>query len=293
MLMGVGWVEEFAENGVMADLGSLGLTADELSTTTNSKVVDAGVYDGNLYAAPIMLGGVTGVARMDLLAEAGFDHPPTTVPELRDMAKALTVRDASGTMTRAGFDVQSIDPRQVFETVLFSQGGKLFNSDNTKPEFNSPAGVSALQLMTDLLLVDKVEDVGFSSTDVTTNPLINGRAAMGIAPSYLWSEAKAADPSVLANLEPFLIPGDDPSMFFGGTLATMSSKSKSPEAAKALLESGAVRVHSGALGCWSAASSQGRSTADGTCCAKSSRVDSGTPPSLPDGRTRHSPAHQA
>ena len=179
MLMGVGWVEAFAENGVMADLGSLGLTADELSTTTNSKVVDAGVYDGNLYAAPIMLGGVTGVARMDLLAEAGFDHPPTTVPELRDMAKALTVRDASGTMTRAGFDVQSIDPRQVFETVLFSQGGKLFNSDNTKPEFNSPAGVSALQLMTNLFLTDKVEDVGFSSTDATVNPLITGAPPWG------------------------------------------------------------------------------------------------------------------
>src|SRR5450830_1648780 len=69
--------------------------------------------DYTSYATLNILVGVTGVARMDLLAEAGFDHPPTTVQELRDTAKALTLRDASGTMTRAGFDVQSIDPRQV------------------------------------------------------------------------------------------------------------------------------------------------------------------------------------
>lgn len=236
MLMGVGWVENFAKNGVLANLGDVGLTADQLSKTTNTKVVDAGVYEGNVYAVPIMLDARFGVARKDLLAAAGFDHPPTTVQELRDMAKALTVRDASGKMTRAGFDLQSNDLRQVFETFLFSQGGTLFNTDSTAPAFNSPAGVKALQLETDLLQTDKVEDVGFSSTDVSVNPLINGRAAMGLAHNNLWTQAQAADPTVLDNLEPFLIPGDAPSMFFGGTLATMSSKSKSPAAAQALLE---------------------------------------------------------
>ena len=236
MLMGVGWVENFAENGILADLSSLGLTAEELSTTHNSKVVDAGVYDGNVYAVPIMLDARFGVARKDILAEAGYDHPPTTVEEMREMAIALTERDASGTMTRAGFDIQSNDSRQVFETFLFSQGGTLFNEDVTEPAFNSEAGVTALQLMSDLINVDKVEDVGFSSTDVTVNPLINGRAAMGLAHNNLWTQAVEADPTVLDNLEPFLIPGDDPSMFFGGTLATMSSRSDSPEAAQALLE---------------------------------------------------------
>ncbi|WP_372593323.1 ABC transporter substrate-binding protein [Actinotalea sp.] len=236
MLMGVGWIENFAENGVLADLGSLGLTAEELSATHNPKVVDAGVYDGSVYAVPIMLDARFGVARMDLLAEAGYDAPPSTVEELREMAIALTERDASGNMTRAGFDLQSNDSRQVFETFLFSQGGTLFNEDVTEPAFNSEAGVEALQLMSDLINVDKVEDTGWSSTDVVVNPLINGRAAMGLAHNNLWTQAQEADPTVLENLQPFLIPGDEPSMFFGGTLATMSSKSNSPEAAQALLE---------------------------------------------------------
>ncbi|PFG32357.1 multiple sugar transport system substrate-binding protein [Sanguibacter antarcticus] len=236
MLMGVGWIENFAKNGVLADLSSLGLTEEELSATHSSMVVNAGIYDNKVYAVPIMLDARFGVARMDLLEEAGYDHTPTSIEELREMAKALTVRDASGTMTRAGFDLQSNDSRQVFETFLFSGGGDLFNEDITAPAFNSEAGVEALQLMSDLVLVDKVEDVGYSSTDATVNPLINGRAAMGLAHNNLWTQTLEADPEMLDNLEPFLIPGDDPSMFFGGTLATMSSKSKNPEAAQALLE---------------------------------------------------------
>ncbi len=232
MLMGVGWIENFAENGVLTDLSTVGLSEESLSATHNSAVLDAGVYKGNLYAVPIMLDARFGVARMDILKEAGFDSPPSTVQELRDMAKALTTRDASGAMTRAGFDFQSNDLRQVFETFLFSQGGTLFNEDVTAPTFQDPAGVDALQLLSDLMNVDKVEDVGWSSTDVVVNPLINGRAAMGLAHNNLWTQALEADPTVLDNLQPFLIPGDDPSMFFGGTLATMSSKSDSPEAAR-------------------------------------------------------------
>ena len=42
---------------------------------------------------------------------------------------------------------------------------------------------------------------------------------------------------MLDQLEPFLIPGDSPSMFFGGTLATMSSRVQEPRGrAQALLE---------------------------------------------------------
>lgn len=236
MIMGVGWIEQFAENGVLVDLSANGITAEELSTTMNPTVVNAGVYNDKLYAIPIMLGAVHGVARMDLLAEAGYDQPPQTVEELREMAKALTIRDDTGKMIQAGFDVQSIDLRQVFQAVLYSQGGTLFNSDNTAPEFNSPAGVSALELMTDLILVDKVEDVGYSSTDEAVHPVVSGRAAMGIAPSYTWTEGENSAPEVLEHLEPFLLPGSDPGMFFGGSLATASASSKNPEATQALLE---------------------------------------------------------
>ena len=139
-------------------------------------------------------------------------------------------------LQQAGFDMLSLDPRQAFETMLFSAGGSLFNADSTEPEFNSKAGVDALQLMTDLINTHKVEDLGYSSAGAAVNPLLNGRAAMGIAHNNLFTQAQESAPEILDQLQPFAITGSEPGMFFGGTLATVSSKTKNPKAAQALLE---------------------------------------------------------
>ncbi|WP_418275370.1 ABC transporter substrate-binding protein [Isoptericola jiangsuensis] len=236
MMMGVGWIEGFAERGLLADLSELGLTEDQLLESYTPAIVDAGTWNDGVYAVPIMLDTRYGVARMDLLEEAGYDAPPSSWEELVEMAQALTVRDDKGTLERAGFDMLSLDARQAFETMLFSAGADLFDESVTTPTFNSPEGVSALQLMTDLINEYEVEDIGFSSTDETVNPLLNGRAAMGIAHNNLWTQGLEADPEMLDNLEPFVIQGAAPGMFFGGTLATRSATSDHPEAAQALLE---------------------------------------------------------
>jgi len=194
------------------------------------------MWDGNVYAVPIMLDTRFGVARMDILEEAGYDSPPSSWDELIEIAEATTVRSSNGSLERAGFDMMSLDARQAFETVLFSAGGDLFNEDATEPTFNSDEGVAALGLMADLVNKYEVEDIGFTSTDDIVNPLINGRAAMGIAHNNLWTQALEADETVLDNLEPFVIQGESSGMFFGGTLATVANNSKNPQAARALLE---------------------------------------------------------
>ncbi|MGV8896077.1 MAG: ABC transporter substrate-binding protein [Rhodoglobus sp.] len=236
MLMGVGWVEGFASKNVLADLGELGLSESSLKEKYTDSIVDAGTWDGKVYAVPIMLDTRFGVARMDILKEAGYDSPPSSWEELIEIAEATTIRAANGKLERAGFDMLSLDARQAFEVMLFSAGGDIFNDDNTEPTFNGPEGVAALGLMSDMVNKYKVEDIGFTSTDDIVNPLINGRAAMGIAHNNLWSQTLAADPTMIDNLEPFIIQGDAPGMFFGGTLATVAKNSKSPQAARALLE---------------------------------------------------------
>jgi len=236
MLMGVGWIEAFADKGVLADLGELGLSEADLKESYTDEIVEAGMWDGNVYAVPIMLDTRFGVARMDILEEAGYDSPPSSWDELIEIAEATTVRSSNGSLERAGFDMMSLDARQAFETVLFSAGGDLFNEDATEPTFNSDEGVAALGLMADLVNKYEVEDIGFTSTDDIVNPLINGRAAMGIAHNNLWTQALEADETVLDNLEPFVIQGESSGMFFGGTLATVANNSKNPQAARALLE---------------------------------------------------------
>lgn len=236
MMMGVGWVEGFADKGVLRDLSEFGITAESLQESYTEQIVRAGMWEDSVYAVPIMLDTRFAVARKDILAEAGFDEPPSTWEELREYAIALTEREPDGTLTRAGFDMLSHDLRQMYEVFLFSSGASLFNDDVTEPAFNSPEGVEALQFMTDLINEDKVEDIGFSGSDSQVHPLINGRAAMGLAHNNLWLQVQESAPELSDQFVPFLITGEQPGMFFGGTLATVSANSEHPEAAAALLE---------------------------------------------------------
>ena len=236
MMMGVGWVEGFADKGVLRDLSEFGITAESLQESYTEQIVRAGMWEDSVYAVPIMLDTRFAVARKDILAEAGFDEPPSTWEELREYAIALTEREPDGTLTRAGFDMLSHDLRQMYEVFLFSSGASLFNDDVTEPAFNSPEGVEALQFMTDLINEDKVEDIGFSGSDSQVHPLVNGRAAMGLAHNNLWLQVQESAPELSDQFVPFLITGEQPGMFFGGTLATVSANSEHPEAAAALLE---------------------------------------------------------
>ncbi|MPZ25009.1 MAG: extracellular solute-binding protein [Micromonosporaceae bacterium] len=236
MMMGVGWVEAFAANGVLAELDSLGVTAESLAGDYTPQIVAGGTVDGSLYALPIMLDTRFGCARMDLLAEAGYEQPPASWEELRDYAVALTERDGSGTLQRAGFDMLSMDLRQMYEVFLFSAGGSLFNEGATEPTFNSAEGVAALEFITGLMNQDQVEDIGFSNTDADVHPLLNGRAAMAVCHNNLWIQLQEAAPELADQIQPFLINGTQPGMFFGGTLATVSASSENQQAALALAQ---------------------------------------------------------
>ena len=236
MMMGVGWIEGFADKGVLADLGEYDLSESSLEATMNEQVLQAGEWDGKLYGVPTMLDTRYGIARKDLLAEAGFDEPPSDWDELREYAKALTKRDAKGKLTQAGLDVMTLDPRQMFEVFLFSNGGTLFNEDGTEPTFNSPEGVEALEYVVDLVREDKVEDIGYSSPDADTYPVINGRAAMMVGHNDYWVKAQETNPEIADQLVPFMIHGTEDAMFQGGTLVTVSNQSGDKDAAVALLE---------------------------------------------------------
>lgn len=92
----------------------------------------------------------------DILFQNGFDpnRPPKTWDEFRKYAKALTLDlDGDGKIDQYGTTLK-ISAWQ-FENLLLQAGGEIMNQDNTKPLFNSKAGVEALEYLNDLLNVDK------------------------------------------------------------------------------------------------------------------------------------------
>jgi multiple sugar transport system substrate-binding protein len=235
MLMGIGWVPPFAAKGVLADLG---LDRAQLASRYYERTVDAGLYEGRVYALPIMLDTRIGIYRKDLFAEAGIPGPPTSFAEMREYGRMLTQRNPDGTLARAGLDILSIDPRQAFETLLWANGGELFTSDG-KVAFNSPAGVDALQFMVDVIRTDRSEDVGFTQNNSPTgNVMAQGRAALMVGHHNFWSEIERTAPDLIAQdkIGFFVIQNERPAMFQGGTLATVAAQSRNPAAAKAFAE---------------------------------------------------------
>jgi multiple sugar transport system substrate-binding protein len=235
MLMGIGWVPPFAAKGVLADLGK---DPAQLASQYYEPVVEAGVYEGKVYALPVMLDTRIGIYRKDLFAEAGITEPPKTFAEMREYGRRLTQRAPDGTLQRAGLDVLSIDPRQAFETLLWANGGELFAPDG-KPAFNSPQGVEALQFMVDVIQTDRSEDIGFTQPQSPTgNVMAQGRAAMMVGHHNFWSEIERMAPDLIAQdkIGFFVITDERPAVFQGGTLATVAAQSRNSAAAKAFAE---------------------------------------------------------
>ncbi len=113
--------------------------------------LDAYLVKGDYWALPFF--AETGMMsyRKDLLAAAGFDHPPATWAEVLEVAKAVKTDDVAGFAMRAapgqGFNMF------VFPMIMRAYGGKFFADypNDLTPAINSPETLEALNLYIDLI----------------------------------------------------------------------------------------------------------------------------------------------
>lgn len=119
---------------------NVGITADEFPEA----VWVAGQVGDSRYSIPLDIHPMTAFYNADLLAAAGFDAPPATAEEFAAVAAALTDGENNGFLITAGFPI-----RQIFEQVLYQNGGTSFNEDGTEATWNSEAGVAAAQWLLD------------------------------------------------------------------------------------------------------------------------------------------------
>lgn len=235
LMMGVGWIEPFASQGILKDLGELGVTVEELSEDINEAVLRAAQYDDKLYGIPLMLDARIGIYRKSMFEEVGLDpeQPPTNWDELREYANLLTIRDDAGNLERAGLDLFAHDLRQIWMPFLFSNGGELFDESGQEVLFNSPEGVEALEFIDTLVNEDGVTEVGFSTgTDLRLIQV--DQAAMMIGHNDLWRIAEDSSPEILDDLGAFVLNEQRPAFFHGGTIVNVAENTDNPEAAIAL-----------------------------------------------------------
>lgn len=172
----------------------------------------------------------------DHFKEAGLDpeKPPKTWDEFREYAKKLTKRDAQGNITRVGYAIRHLGhPHGVVHKhfwAIYGAGAQLIDDPNAlrggKAMFNNAGGKAALQLVLDMLDVDKSTSLNFpdpraaflkgiASMQISETVSIRGRQPKE-APDLKWGMA----------LPPVRKAGDKPVTLLGAWLYSVPKQAK-------------------------------------------------------------------
>jgi multiple sugar transport system substrate-binding protein len=236
---GIGWVQPLADLGAIQSLTKLGVSTEELEKTVYPAFVAPMKFDNDLYAVPVVANPRLLAYSKSAFTEAGLDpaKPPQSLTELREDAKKLTKRDAKGQITRTGFDfwAPASNYRQQFVAFMGAKGGQMFAEDG-QPSFDSPAGTEALQLLHDMVSVDKSSTYGYQNS-AKTALVTTGEAAMGFASPYVdCGKGGEGIGDKCKDLVYFNLKDSKEVMYVGGRVAAVGEGTKYPQAALAFVK---------------------------------------------------------
>ncbi|GLK17120.1 extracellular solute-binding protein [Herbiconiux flava] len=203
--------------------------------------VEAGSYDGKLYAAPYYSGARLVFYKKDLLANAGLTVP-TTLDEYVSNGVALAAANpgVSG-IYFPGQDWYNALP------YIWENGGEIATQDGDTwtSSFSSPESIAGLKQVQEVMTEASVAPKDGNETDPQV-PFCEGVVANLSAPSWVKGSILApadADapgcPDQEANLGVYALPGKDGGaahVFAGGSNIAVAAKSAHPELATDALE---------------------------------------------------------
>ncbi|MEZ0536821.1 ABC transporter substrate-binding protein [Caldicellulosiruptoraceae bacterium PP1] len=153
-------IAKYANKGILLPLDEF---ASKLKLSENDfipVVWKAGIINGKRYGIPLDVHPLALYYNVDLLKQAGYDHPPANREEFLDLAKKCTKdTDGDGKIDQWGFAMPPGWPSsQIYWAYLHQFGGKAFDDylKITKPLFNSKEGIEALQFLVDTIFKYKI-----------------------------------------------------------------------------------------------------------------------------------------
>lgn len=233
----------FADAGLFLDISDI--QADLGGDDLLQGLVDAGTYDGALYAAPYYAGGRIVFYTPQIVG----DTLPTTLDEYVEMGKALKTDTVSG-IYAPGKDWYNALP------YIWAHGGEIAvqDGDEWDAQFSSDESLEGLEQLQDVYLnasvapVDGNERLGnidFCAGEVgfLSSP---AWAAGNITGAWPWGDEAAGEevsegcPDTYgSDLGAFALPGleagETAPIFAGGSNVAVATKSDAPEMAKAAL----------------------------------------------------------
>jgi arabinogalactan oligomer / maltooligosaccharide transport system substrate-binding protein len=167
------WLGELVINGLLRPL-DLGAKANQFL----EPAVQAFVYDGELYGMPYSMENVAFVYNPEILAEGGYDEPPTTWTEVMEVAADL---EAQG-LVEQGYIRQEGDPYHFFP-IQTAFGGYVFGLtdegyDPTDVGVDDEGSLAAAEWLG--MMVDEGHILPAVDYDIMHESFESGNAAMMI-----------------------------------------------------------------------------------------------------------------
>jgi multiple sugar transport system substrate-binding protein len=190
-----GWIPAFVDAGYLVPLPEP-FTLDYVKENFVPMVAQSAEFEGKLWAVPTAVRSLGLFYNKDLLAAAGFDAPPKTLDEFKQMAAAATVYDGEPSLDNIvteGFAVEMAgQAHQWFREVLVRQfGGVPYSDDYKKVMWNSPEGCTAFTWLTDFetkLMTGTSEGIG--GTANAADAFLAGLEALQIDGSFRLAAAR-------------------------------------------------------------------------------------------------------
>ncbi|MBE2267281.1 MAG: ABC transporter substrate-binding protein [Anaerolinea sp.] len=164
--------------------------------------------EGTIWSVPFQRSTPILYYNVDMLAEAGFDAPPTNRDEMLAMAQALTLPNGE----RWGLLVPFAGgfPIWMFQAFAIGNGRNITGEDPATVYMNDPLVIDALEFSTKLGTEFGVGPLGGSVWGDTPTAFLNGQAAMIMhTTGSMTNILNNATFEVGAAFVPFGIPGED------------------------------------------------------------------------------------
>ncbi|GAA0314156.1 extracellular solute-binding protein [Kineococcus aurantiacus] len=202
--------------------------------------IDAGSWEGKLYATPLYAGARVYYYRKDLFAQAGI-AVPTSLDELVAAAKTLHAANPEGTPEFSGIYMPGADPH-TNEGWLFTHGGQYAEQDGDtwKGTLSTPESQAALVQVQDLM--ENATKYALDSNDnvQAAHQLFNAGklgiySALNVAAAKIDQAMWDADKVGVLAL-PGLTPGSIGHTFSGGSSIGISANNHNADLSRAVLE---------------------------------------------------------
>ena len=179
-----GWLNDYVDAQLIQPLPADTFPASKIDEEFFPMV--QAMKDGDAYwALPTAVRSLALFYNTRLFDEAGIDGPPETLDEMMEIAAKLAKRDGAGNLTQVGITagMTAQDHHWWREVLIRQNGGEPYVDDYRTVNYNSDAGVAALDFYTNMFMGENaVTGIGFM--DEPQAAFKAGRAGMHIDGSF-------------------------------------------------------------------------------------------------------------